>query len=64
MDCTLPAYPDVDECTLYVDNCDANATCTDTIGSFQCACYSGHTGSGVTCSGKTSVINVHATATL
>ena len=29
--------------------CDANAVCTDTVGSFGCACNSGFTGDGFTC---------------
>jgi hypothetical protein len=40
---------DVDECSLNTDNCDANATCTNTAGSFTCTCNSGYTGNGVTC---------------
>ncbi|XP_072017070.1 neuropilin-1-like [Amphiura filiformis] len=37
------------ECTLSTDNCDANATCTNTVGSFTCACNVGYNGDGVTC---------------
>ncbi|TNF37036.1 MAG: hypothetical protein EP329_04155, partial [Deltaproteobacteria bacterium] len=40
---------DVDECTVGSDNCDVNATCTNTVGGFTCACDSGYTGDGVTC---------------
>jgi cysteine-rich repeat protein len=40
---------DIDECTTNADNCDANATCTNTPGSFTCACNGGWTGDGVTC---------------
>jgi hypothetical protein len=32
-----------------VDNCHANATCTDTDGGFTCACDSGYTGDGTAC---------------
>ncbi|XXT15899.1 FG-GAP-like repeat-containing protein [Sorangium sp. So ce429] len=39
----------VDECALGTDNCDANAACTDTPGSFTCACDAGYSGDGVTC---------------
>lgn len=38
----------VDECGT-THNCDANAQCTNTPGSFTCGCNSGYTGSGVTC---------------
>jgi cysteine-rich repeat protein len=41
---------DIDECAMGTDNCDANATCTNTVGSFTCACDFGYTGDGVTCS--------------
>ncbi|MCA9582334.1 MAG: hypothetical protein KC416_11105 [Myxococcales bacterium] len=39
----------VDECDLDTDNCDSNATCTDTPESFTCECNSGWSGNGVTC---------------
>ena len=32
--------------------CHTNATCTNTIGSFTCACKSGYSGNGRNCSGK------------
>ena len=41
---------DIDECTVETDNCDANATCTNTAGSFTCECNSGYSGDGVSCS--------------
>jgi len=34
---------------LNTDNCDANATCANTSGSFTCACDAGYSGDGVTC---------------
>ena len=40
---------DVDECALETDNCDVNATCANTIGSFTCACNNGYEGDGDPC---------------
>ncbi|MEK6799202.1 MAG: EGF domain-containing protein [Planctomycetota bacterium] len=40
---------DIDECTLGTDNCDLNASCANTQGSFTCACNAGYSGNGVTC---------------
>ncbi len=33
-------------------NCDINATCDNTIGSFDCMCNPGYTGNGTICDGK------------
>jgi hypothetical protein len=46
----IGACEDVDECTNGANNCDGNATCTNTPGSFTCACNAGFEGDGVTCS--------------
>jgi len=50
---TAPFYTttvaDVNECTLGTDNCAADATCTNTVGSFTCACNTGFTGCGTEC---------------
>ena len=43
-DCT-----DDDECTANTDNCDENASCTNTVGSFKCTCKFHFTGDGITC---------------
>ncbi|XP_066282660.1 fibulin-1-like [Branchiostoma lanceolatum] len=40
---------DIDECTEGTHNCNADATCTNTPGSFTCACNDGFSGDGVTC---------------
>ncbi|WP_441292513.1 FG-GAP-like repeat-containing protein [Sorangium sp. KYC3313] len=40
---------DVDECAAATANCDVNATCTNTAGSFTCACNVGYSGDGATC---------------
>ena len=58
MRCFIPVcifllqLPDVDECSLSTANCNANATCTNTEGSFTCACNNGYTGDGMTCEGE------------
>ena len=43
---------DIDECSLDANNCDDNAACTDTEGSFFCTCNTGYTGDGVNCTSK------------
>ena len=40
---------DIDECVLATDNCDVNASCTNTVWSFTCACNAWFTGNGVIC---------------
>ena len=40
---------DIDECTAGTHNCDTNADCGDTDGSFTCTCKSGYFGDGTTC---------------
>merc|ERR1712126_661876 len=39
----------IDECTKKTDNCDDNADCTNTVGSFTCACKAGYSGDGKSC---------------
>lgn len=41
--------PDIDECSLTVHNCHADAQCTNTVGTFDCSCNAGFEGNGVTC---------------
>ena len=42
---------DINECNTETDNCDVNAKCTNTDGSFTCTCNKGYTGDGETCTG-------------
>ena len=43
---------DVDECAIASTNdCSANATCENTVGSFVCTCKLGFAGNGKTCAG-------------
>ena len=43
---------DINECSNGTHNCHAAATCTNTEGSFTCACNSGWNGDGVNCTGR------------
>ena len=43
---------DIDECETDADNCDINADCTNTIGSYTCKCRLGYLGNGESCRGK------------
>ncbi len=47
--CDALPCTDVDECKLGTAACDLNAACTNTIGSYTCACKAGYTGDGKTC---------------
>ena len=46
---------DVDECAENTHNCDVNASCSNTIGSFVCSCNSGYRGNGTFCDSKSPV---------
>ena len=39
----------LDECEIGSHNCHASAVCSDTVGSFECACLNGFTGNGTSC---------------
>ncbi|MEC7524213.1 MAG: Ig-like domain-containing protein [Myxococcota bacterium] len=51
--CTVSPVPagcmDVDECAAGTATCSAMASCTNTDGSFECACRAGFTGDGTDC---------------
>ena len=40
---------DVNECTNDTHNCDNNASCQNSVGSFNCSCNPGYDGNGTTC---------------
>lgn len=42
---------DINECARGTDNCNANADCINTQGSFQCVCRAGFEGDGRNCRG-------------
>lgn len=50
-----PLSLDIDECETSTDNCDVNAHCNNTKGSFRCTCKVGYFGDGVLCKGALSV---------
>jgi hypothetical protein len=59
--CAKPCYSsipslDIDECAN--NPCNGNATCSDTPGSFTCACNAGFSGDGITCESKSWVNRV------
>ena len=45
-------YSDINECEKGNADCDPNASCQNTDGSYKCVCNSGFSGDGKTCTGK------------
>lgn len=43
---------DINECSDNSDNCDVDAHCNNTVGSYNCTCNPGYIGNGTTCTGK------------
>ena len=39
------------ECKSVISDCDVNANCTNTDGSYKCKCKAGYAGDGHSCSG-------------
>ena len=49
------SFSDIDECAdSTLNNCNDNANCTDTIGSYECTCSLGYSGDGFLCDGMLS----------
>ena len=48
-------FADVNECDMATHDCDMNAYCNNTIGSYNCTCNEGYSGEGSsgTCEGMT-----------
>ena len=55
-------HADINECDIGTDECHDNASCSDTIGSYECTCDIGFTGDGYNCSGK--ILNTLSTSCL
>jgi len=43
---------DVNECTEETHNCDVDAVCNNTRGSYNCTCKDGFYGDGINCTGN------------
>ena len=42
---------DLNECSTNNGGCSSAASCSNTLGSYTCSCYSGYNGDGFTCNG-------------
>ena len=50
---------DINECqNATLNDCDANASCTNTKSSYSCMCNDGYTGNGTSCDGKLRFIDL------
>lgn len=53
LNCLTSLLADINECSnLEEIECDPNALCTNTDGSYVCRCYKGFEGDGTTCTGE------------
>ena len=48
----MHSFPDINECDEGLDVCHINATCENTVGSYDCYCSTGFTGDGMNCASK------------
>lgn len=59
LDFFLVECTDIDECaSVGTNECDPNAWCTNTEGSYSCRCIRGFEGDGKNCTGKKIIISV------
>ena len=49
---TLCNSTEINECFQNSHDCDSNANCTNTDGSYQCTCNLGYSGNGTSCRGN------------
>ena len=57
------SYLDLNECLNEPGPCHTNATCTDKLGGFTCACKPGFTGNETMCKGREFILNNCSTQT-
>ena len=50
---------DINECSTNAHNCDANAFCSNSEGSYNCTCRPGYNGNGTSCTGKSYHYHYH-----
>lgn len=52
------SFSDIDECKRRLDECGPLADCTNTIGSYTCACKEGYSGKddGTSCEGRAELL--------
>ena len=50
---------DINECSTNAHNCDANAFCTNSEGSYNCTCSPGYNGNETLCTGKSYHYHYH-----
>jgi hypothetical protein len=55
---------DIDECAKTTHDCDNNANCINTEGSFKCTCQIGYKGNGTTCNGEGIFLSIRTVADL